>query len=44
MTEKRSYFWDLSNMHLAKKEIVKYLEMNDIKLILKCVGNIYDGM
>lgn len=39
-----SYFWNLSSTYLAKKEIVKYLEMNDIKLILKCVGNISSGM
>lgn len=39
-----SYFWNLSSTYLAKKEIVKYLKMNDIKLILKCVGNISSGM
>lgn len=39
-----SYPWNLSNMYLAEKEIVKCLEMNDMKLILKCVGNIYNGM
>jgi hypothetical protein len=44
VTAKLSYFWNLSNMYLAKKEIVKYLEMSDMKLILKCVGTISNGM